>query len=69
MDDCNKLAPTKMVNQYQFSLTYIPNSTLNMMKVPAIALINLFIIIFDFNYIVLLLKQPNGPVKLTLDAY
>ena len=69
MDDCNKLAPTKMVNQNQFSFTYIPNSTLKIMKVPAIALINLFIIIFDFNYIVLLLKQPNGPVKLTLDMY
>ena len=48
MEDCNKLAPTKMVNQYQFSFTYIPNNTLKMMKVPAIALINLFIIIFNF---------------------
>lgn len=53
MEDCNKLAPTKMVNQNQFSLTYIPNNTLNMMKVPAIALINLFIIIL------FILFKPN----------
>ena len=47
MDDCNKLAPTKMVNHNQFSLTYIPKRTLIITKVPAIARIYLLIIILN----------------------
>ena len=37
--DWNKFAPTNTVNHNQFWLTYIPNNTLIITKIPAIALI------------------------------
>ena len=44
MDDCNKLAPTKVVNHNQFWSTYMDNNTLINIKLPAIALTILFFI-------------------------
>jgi len=48
MEDCNKLAPTNMVNHNQFWFIKMPNKTLIITKIPAIALIYLFNIVFDF---------------------
>lgn len=46
IDDCNKFAPTKTVNQSQFMFIYTAKVTLRIIKIPAIALINLSFILF-----------------------
>lgn len=45
-EDCNKLAPTNSVNQMKLMFTKYANSTVAIIKLPAIALIYLSIIIY-----------------------
>ena len=45
MEDCNKLAPINKVNQYQLSFTNLPSKIEMMIKLPAMALISVFIIV------------------------
>lgn len=46
IDDCSKFTPTKTVNHNQFIFIYTASVTLRIIKIPAIALINLSFILF-----------------------
>jgi len=51
--DCKRLAPTNAVNHNQFGLMKCANNKLIKIKLPAIALIYLFIILKVFSYIII----------------